>query len=117
MIAKHLLCVMLIVNILRLYSANVPNAVARPKYISQTHIYFFRVLQLPIREKRKKGSCMKVFRDMFAAVLIGIMGGLIVTTFSYYHKHKEGGVTQTLLAVLNSFNTVADAYSSVDGNS
>lgn len=40
-----------------------------------------------------------------------------MATFSYYQKHKEGGVTQTLLAVLNSFNTVADAYSSVDGDS
>lgn len=60
---------------------------------------------------------MKVFRDMFAAILIGIMGGLIVATFSYYQDHKEGGITQTLFAVLNSFDTVADAYSSVDGNS
>ncbi len=60
---------------------------------------------------------MKVFRDMFAAILIGIMGGLIVATFSYYQDHKEGGVTQTLMAVLNSFATVTDAYSSVDGNS
>ena len=60
---------------------------------------------------------MKVFRDMFAAILIGIMGGFIVATFSYYQNHKEGGITQTLFAVLNSFNIVADAYSSVDGNS
>lgn len=59
---------------------------------------------------------MKVFRDIFAAVMIGIMGGLLVSTISYYNDHKEGGVTQTLLAVANSFNTVADAYSSVDGD-
>ena len=38
--AKRLLCVMLIVNILRLCSTNVPNALAKPKYISQTYMFF-----------------------------------------------------------------------------
>lgn len=57
---------------------------------------------------------MKVFRDIFAAVLIGIMGGLLVTTISYYNHHKEGGIQQTLLAVVNSFHTVAEAYSDED---
>lgn len=60
---------------------------------------------------------MKVFRDIFAAIMIGIMGGFLVTTISYYREHKEGGVTQTLFAVMDSFNTVADAYSSTDGDS
>lgn len=60
---------------------------------------------------------MKVFRDIFAAIMVGIIGGFLVTTFSYYHDHKEGGVTQTLFAVLDSFNTVADAYSSANGDS
>lgn len=59
---------------------------------------------------------MKVFRDIFAAVMIGIMGGLLVSTVSYYNEHKEGGITQTLFAVANSFNTVANAYSTVDGD-
>ncbi|MGN0154011.1 MAG: stage II sporulation protein R, partial [Lachnospiraceae bacterium] len=57
---------------------------------------------------------MKVFRDIFAAVMVGIMGGLLVSTVSYYNHHKEGGAAQTLLAVANSFDTVARAYSSVD---
>lgn len=60
---------------------------------------------------------MKVFRDMFAAIMLGIIGGFLVTTLSYYHKHKEDGVTHTLFAVLDSFNTVADAYSSENGAS
>lgn len=59
---------------------------------------------------------MKVFRDIFGAVLIGIMGGLLVTTISYYNHHKEGGIQQTLLAVVNSFHTVAKAYSDEDEN-
>lgn len=59
---------------------------------------------------------MKVFRDVFAAVLIGIMGGFIVTTISYYNNHKEGGVLQTLLAVSDSFKTVAESYSGVDSD-
>lgn len=57
---------------------------------------------------------MKVFRDIVAAMLIGIMGGLLVTTWSYYNKHKEGGITQTLLAVANSFNEVSKAYGEED---
>lgn len=59
---------------------------------------------------------MKVFRDMCIAILLGIVGGFLVTTISYYNDHKEGGVAQTLLAVANSFDTVADAYSE-DGDS
>lgn len=59
---------------------------------------------------------MKVFRDMCIAILLGIVGGFLVTTISYYNDHKEGGVAQTLLAVANSFDTVADAYSE-DGES
>ncbi len=54
---------------------------------------------------------MKVFRDMCIAILLGIVGGILVTTISYYHDHKEGGVKQTILAVANSFDVVADAYS------
>lgn len=53
---------------------------------------------------------MKVIRDIFAAILIGVMGGLLVTTVSYYNKHKEGGVSQTLFAVANSFREVSKAY-------
>lgn len=57
---------------------------------------------------------MKVFRDIFAAVLIGIMGGMLVSTISYYNQHKEGGVLQTAMAVVNSFHEVASAYSDLD---
>ena len=39
---------------------------------------------------------MKVFRDIFGAVLIGIMGGLLVTTISYYNHHKEGIKTKMI---------------------
>ncbi|MDO5154496.1 MAG: stage II sporulation protein R [Eubacteriales bacterium] len=53
---------------------------------------------------------MKLFRDMFAAILIGVVGGLAVSVFSYYQNHKEGGLLQTASAVVNSFNTVATAY-------
>lgn len=60
---------------------------------------------------------MRAFRDIFAAALIGIMGGFLVTTISYYNHHKEGGVGQTLLAMVNSFHTVAEAYSEESGNS
>ncbi len=60
---------------------------------------------------------MKVFRDIFAAITIGILGGLLVSTVSYYHSHKEGGIKQTLFAVLNSFDTVATAYSQGDDSS
>lgn len=59
---------------------------------------------------------MKVFRDLFAAVLIGIMGGFVVTIFSYYNNHKDGGILQTLFAVTDSFRTVAEAYAEVDSN-
>lgn len=59
---------------------------------------------------------MKVFRDIFAAMMIGIMGGLLVSTISYYNQHKEGGITHTLLAVADSIDTVAKAYSSGDEN-
>lgn len=44
------------------------------------------------------------------------MGGLLVSTISYYNHHKEGGIQQTLLAVLDSFHTVAEAYSDEDEN-
>lgn len=53
---------------------------------------------------------MKLFRDVFAAVMVGILGGFLVTTISYYNDHKEGGMMQTMLAVLNSFDQVAKAY-------
>lgn len=59
---------------------------------------------------------MKVFRDMCIAILLGIVGGFLVTTLSYYSEHKEGGLVQTLCAVMNSFDTVADAYAE-DGES
>ncbi len=59
---------------------------------------------------------MKVFRDMCIAILLGIVGGFLVTTLSYYSEHKEGGVVQTLCAVMNSFDIVADAYAE-DGES
>lgn len=49
--------------------------------------------------------------------MVGIMGGLLVTTISYYNKHKEGGLTQTLLAVTDSFYTVAEAYSDEEEDS
>lgn len=57
---------------------------------------------------------MKVFRDMCIAILLGILGGVLVTTISYYHDHKEGGIEQTMRAVANSFDVVADAYSVSD---
>lgn len=53
---------------------------------------------------------MKVLRDAFTAVLVGIMGGILFSTISYYHHHKEGGLFQTMFAVMNSFQTVAQAY-------
>lgn len=59
---------------------------------------------------------MKVFRDIFAAMLIGVLGGFLVSTISYYNNHKEKGVANTLMAVADSFDTVAKAYSSTDGN-
>lgn len=54
---------------------------------------------------------MKVFRDISAAVLVGILGGLLVSTISYYNDHKEGGIKQTMHAVLDSFDIIAGAYS------
>ena len=57
---------------------------------------------------------MKVFRDMFIAVLLGVAGGVLVTVISYYNDNKEGGVAQTIRAVSNSFDVVADAYSVAD---
>jgi stage II sporulation protein R len=57
---------------------------------------------------------MKVFRDVFAAILIGIMGGFLVSVISYYQGHKEGGVRQTAMAVLQSFDTVSQAYTGDD---
>lgn len=60
---------------------------------------------------------MKVFRDMTLAILVGIVGGFIVSITSYYGEHKEGGAKQTLLAVLNSFETVSQAYAEEDGSS
>ncbi len=57
---------------------------------------------------------MKVFRDIFAAVLLGIMGGFFVTVLSYYNHHKEGGIFNTLFAMVDSFGTVAQAYAGED---
>ena len=54
---------------------------------------------------------MKVFRDICIAILLGIVGGFLVTTISYYHDNREGGVEQTLHAITNSFDEVLDAYS------
>lgn len=54
---------------------------------------------------------MKVFRDIMGAVMVGLLAGFVVSVFSYYHDHKEGGVKQTMLAVVNSFDEVAKAYS------
>ena len=54
---------------------------------------------------------MKVFRDIMGAVMVGLLAGFVVSVFSYYQDHKEGGVKQTMLAVVNSFDEVAKAYS------
>lgn len=59
---------------------------------------------------------MKVFRDVCIAILLGIAGGFLVTTLSYYHDNREGGIKQTLMAVSNSFDLVADAYSIGDAD-
>lgn len=53
---------------------------------------------------------MKLFRDVFSAIMVGIMGGFLVTTISYYNHHKEDGIMHTMLAVLNSFDEVTKAY-------
>lgn len=60
---------------------------------------------------------MKVFRDIVAAIMVGIMGGLLVSTISYYNDHKEGGIMQTLFAVTNSFGRISEAYSGEPQNS
>ncbi len=60
---------------------------------------------------------MKVFRDMFAAILVGILGGFLVTVISYYTNHKEGGIFQTMMAIVNSYDTVATAYGGENTNS
>jgi stage II sporulation protein R len=54
---------------------------------------------------------MKVFRDMCIAILLGIVGGFLVSTISYYSDHREGGVEQTLMAISKSFDVMTDAYS------
>ncbi|MDE6433774.1 MAG: stage II sporulation protein R [Lachnospiraceae bacterium] len=56
----------------------------------------------------------KIFRDVLTAVLLGIVGGFAVAVISYYQGHREGGMKQTALAVLNSFDTVAAAYGGDD---
>lgn len=53
---------------------------------------------------------LKIFRDMFAAIMVGMVGGFAVAVISYYQEHKEGGILQTACAVVNSFDTVAQAY-------
>lgn len=53
---------------------------------------------------------MKVFRDICIAVLLGVVGGVLVTTISYYRENEEGGIEQTIRAVSNSFDVVAEAY-------
>lgn len=58
---------------------------------------------------------MKVFRDIFAAIMLGLMGGFVITLISYYNHHKEGGIFNTLFAMVDSFGTVAEAYA--DGES
>ncbi|MBQ9984105.1 MAG: stage II sporulation protein R [Lachnospiraceae bacterium] len=58
---------------------------------------------------------MKVFRDMCIAVLLGTLGGFLVSTISYYNDNKEGGIEQTMAAVQNSFDIITKAYS-VSGN-
>lgn len=58
---------------------------------------------------------MKVFRDVFAAVMVGILGGFLVTIVSYYNHHKEGGIFHTMMAIVNSYDTVATAYGGDDG--
>lgn len=57
---------------------------------------------------------LKIFRDMFAAIMLGIIGGFAVAVISYYQDHKEGGMLQTAFAVLDSFDTVAQAYGGDD---
>jgi len=58
---------------------------------------------------------MKVFRDVFVAMLLGVIGGFAFCVISYYHTHREGGIRQTASAVIESFDKVAKDYNS-DGN-
>lgn len=57
---------------------------------------------------------MKVFRDICIAILLGFVGGILVTTISYYNDNRDGGLEQTIRAVSNSFDIVADAYAVSD---
>lgn len=57
---------------------------------------------------------MKVFRDICIAILLGFVGGILVTTISYYNDNRDGGLAQTIRAVSNSFDIVADAYAVSD---
>lgn len=57
---------------------------------------------------------MKVFRDICIAILLGFIGGILVTTISYYNDNRDGGLEQTIRAVSNSFDIVADAYAVSD---
>ncbi len=66
---------------------------------------------------KKGGSIMKVCRDIFFAVCIGIFGGFAVTILSYYNQHKSDGVEGTLLAVANSARTIREAYTDVSEES
>lgn len=58
---------------------------------------------------------MKVFRDVFAAIMLGAMGGFLITVISYYNHHKDDGIFNTLFAMMNSFGTVAEAYADGEG--
>lgn len=57
---------------------------------------------------------MKLFRDLFAAILVGIMGGFLLTTISYYNGHKDEGIAHTLMAIMNSLNVIGNAYGGED---
>lgn len=59
---------------------------------------------------------MKVFRNVFAAIMLGAMGGFLITLISYYNHHKDGGVINTLFAMMDSFGTVAEAYAGGEDN-
>ena len=54
---------------------------------------------------------MKMVRNMMLAITLGIFGGLAVTIMSYYNRHKEDGLANTLLAVEEASQTIKDAYS------
>lgn len=53
---------------------------------------------------------MKVFRNMIAAIIVGVLGGILVSSISYYFDHKEGGMKQTLNAITHSFETISKMY-------